>query len=667
MDRLVRALLPLLLLVGGPALSQPVVSYRIDVELDPENHALYGRQSVRWANTSSAPTAELWLQLGLNAYASNQTTLMRELSSAPGQMWGWIRITSLRTPDGTNLLANLSLAQPDDGNRFDATVARLALPDPVLPGAAVELELEFEAHLPELTRSTGHVGGFHLVGRWYPRFGVLEDSGVRGRQEPGWVCNQVHALGSGYADIAGYRVAVTVPLGWVVGATGVEVHRGEVPVDAPEATRFVFRADNAPDFAWTAAPQELLTVVEAELDPVQDVPQAWIEEVQQLLGLSGAELELPPIYLRLLIPRSKQSLADRILRAARLALVWHGLHYGTYPFPQLTIVVLPSPTGATRSIGYPTLIAARASLYDIHTLPFDGVPQLEAAIVHEIAHQYFNGMLATDQVREAWLAEGLTRYAEISCLQAIAEQGLLDERRVGELWTMERERLRRARAPVKPDRPAWHSRSRQEFIAASVSRPALALRTLEGLVGRESLARGIRAYVTRFQHGHPSGEDLFAILDAFTGDELGWLFSMMILSDAEPDWVVSDVRNLHQPELEGKGIAELGWPEAEAEGAWQVEIDIARRGELTGPVQVEISLADGSSLRRTWDGQERWQRWRLLTAHQVVAVTIDPDGVWALETHRHDNYWRSSGTLHRPAWWFSHALHLLRLLGLPVS
>jgi hypothetical protein len=647
-----------------------VVSYRIDVELDPETHVLYGRESARWANTSSAPTAELWLHLDLNGYASNQTTLMRELGVENGYAWGWTRITSLRSPDGTDLLPGLSLAQPDDGNRFDATVAQLSLPEPVLPGAAVELEIEFEAQLPGLTRGTGHAGSFHLVGQWFPRFGVLEDAGVRGRQEPGWVCNQVHALGGSYADVASYRVAVTVPFGWVIGATGVEVHRGEVPVDAPVSTRIVFRADNAPDFAWTTAPQGLLTVVEAELDPVQDVPQVWIEETQRLLGLSAAELELPPIHLRLLIPRSRAGLADRILRVTRLALVWHGLHYGTYPYPQLTIVVPPAPAGDSQSVSYPTLIVARASLYDIHTLPFDGVPRLEAAIVHEVAHQYFKGMLASDQTREAWLADGLTRYAEISCLQAIAEQGLLPEQQVGKLWTMERERLRRTRVPVKPDRPAWHAHSRQEHTAASVSRPALALRTLEGLVGRESLARGIRAYVTRFQHGHPSGEDLFAILDAFTGDEVGWLFSVMILGDAEPDWAVSEVRNLHQPELEGKTLVELGWHDAEADGAWQVEIEIGRHGELTGPVQVEMRLADGSSLRRVWDGQERWQQWRLRTEHPVVAVSVDPDGIWALETHRHDNYWRSSqagGARHRPAWWFSHVLHLLRLVGLPVS
>jgi hypothetical protein len=669
MDRLVRALLQLLLLVGGSAFAQPVVSYRIDVELVPDRHILKGRESVRWANTSSVPTSELWLHLGLNAYASNQTTLMRQLSVEPGFAWGWIRITSLHTADGSDLLPGLSLVQPDDGNRFDATVARLSLPAPVLPGAAVELEIEFEAQLPALTRGTGHAGDFHLVGHWFPRLGVLEDSGVRGRRDPAWVCHQEHRFGGGYADIASFRVAVTVPVGWVVGASGVEVHRGEVPADAPVSTRIVFRADSAPDFAWTAAPQELLTVVEAELDPARDVPQEWIEQSQQLLGRSAAELELPPIHLRLLIPRSKASLADRLLKVARLALVWHGLHYGVYPYPQLTIVVPPLLPGDIRSTGYPTLIAVRASMYDTQSLPFDGLPRLEAAIVHQVAHQYFNGMMASDQMRDAWLAEGLTRYAEISCLLALAKQGLLPLQQAGELWTRERDSLRRARAPVRPARPAWHARSRQEYTAAVVSRPALALRTLEGLVGQESLARGIRAYVTRFRHTHPTGEDLFAILDAFSGDELGWLFSEMILGDAEADWAVLDVSNQLRPEIHGKTITELGWDHEEADGAWQVEIDIGRHGELTGPVQVEMSLADGTSLRRTWDGQERWQRWRLRTEHPVVAVIADPDGVWALETQRHDNYWRSSTARfrQRPAWWFTHTLHLLRLLGLPVS
>ena len=226
-----------------------VVEYEIDAVLDPATHTLTGRQTVRWRNTTSVPTSEIWLHLYLNAFASSESTFMRELAAdAPGWIdvedrdWGWTRITRFALGDGTDLLDGTSFERPDDGNVEDHTVVRAELPRAVQPGSAETFELEFEARLPRVIARTGYADDFYFVGQWFPKLGVFEG-------ESGWNCHQFHAAGEFFADFGSYRVRLTVPRGWVVGATGELVSRSPVGTDDV----LEFHAYDVHDFAWTTA------------------------------------------------------------------------------------------------------------------------------------------------------------------------------------------------------------------------------------------------------------------------------------------------------------------------------------------------------------------------------------------------------------------------------
>ena len=338
--------------VTGQAAEPETVLYSIEVALDPETHRLQGKELVRWTNNTGVSTDELWFHLYLNAFASSETTFMRELGSGslrrrvtPQGDWGWIQVESLLLDDGTDLLPAMEFMRPDDGNISDFTVIRVQLPWVVRPGSAVELVIEFSAQLPWIIARTGFVEDFHLVGQWFPKLGVFEG-------ELGWNCHQFHASSEFFADFGTYRVAMTVPEDWVVGATGVEIER--TPLEA--GVRIVHRAQRVHDFAWCAAPSSLMEMVEADFDPARDVPPQWLERARALLGLSAADLELPPMRLRLIVPRVQQALVPRMLRAARLGVAWYGLFYGPYPYPQLTIVSPPPAAMEAGGMEYPTFI-----------------------------------------------------------------------------------------------------------------------------------------------------------------------------------------------------------------------------------------------------------------------------------------------------------------------
>ena len=183
----------------------------------------------------------------------------------------------------------------------DGTLARAALPEPVAPGEAVEIELEFHAQLPRVFARTGYAGDFLMVGQWFPKLGVWQDGA--------WNAYPFHANAEFYADFGTYDVAITLPAGHVTGATGLPVEQA----DNGDGTQTVaYHAEGVIDFAWTASP----------------------DFEQESRSVDGVEV----IYLYL--PEHARTV-DRVLDATEAALTHYGQWYGTCPYPRLTVVDVP--------------------------------------------------------------------------------------------------------------------------------------------------------------------------------------------------------------------------------------------------------------------------------------------------------------------------------------
>ncbi len=696
--RTVRVLFVLFLAAAAGWAAEPadVVAYDIQVRLDPATHRLTGTEVIRWTNPASVPTGEIWWHLYLNAFAGSETTFMKEVGGGQRNLrggtvddphWGWIRITSLTLDDGTDLLGGLTFERPDDGNPDDYTVARTPLPEPVPPGGAVILHVEFEARLPRVVARTGWAGDFHLVGQWFPKPGVFEDAGVRGREEAGWNCHQFHASSEFYADFATWDVTVEVPEGWVLGATGVEVSREILAEGTSRYQRVTFHAAHVHDFAWTTAPESLMMVVDADFEPGRDVPDTWLAETAEQLGVPAADLELPPTRLRLIIPRSQDVLVERTLRAARLGLAWYGLKYGPWPYPQLTIVDPPVTAREAGGMEYPMFITTGGSRW-MRWAPFKWLPLVEMVTIHEFGHQYFYGLVATNEFEEAWMDEGFNSFSDASCSTDIMRDRLVPELPYYDPWTGNRLQTLGPRLPVKIDRFSWEYRTRGDYGFASYTKTALVLKTLEGLAGPGPFFRAMRAYVERWRFRHPGQQDFFETFNEVTGRDWTWFFDQALQGDAVPDFGVVTVRHRRVEEPEGFRWTGRTWEEivtdgdgngdedasaageAGGEGPWTVEVHLGRRGEFRGPVEVELVWADGERERRTWDGQDRWVVWSEVSERRLQRVVVDPDGRWALEVRREDNYWSAEpdrGAVARRLWWMAELFRLAGLSLLPWS
>jgi len=715
MNRTASIVAVILLVAAMSPAAEPVdvLEYDIQVRLDPATHGLRGTEVVRWTNTASVSTDEIWWHLYLNAFASNRSTFMKEMGGSRRKLrggsvddphWGWTRITSLKLDDGTDLLPGLVFERPDDSNPDDFTVARTPLPEPVPPGGAVLLHLEFEAQLPRVIARTGWAGDFHLVGQWFPKPGVFENVGMRGRTTAGWNCHQFHASSEFYADFASWDVTVEVPEGWVVGATGVQTADEKLEEGTSRDRRLTFHAEHVHDFAWTAAPGELMRVVEAEFEPGRDVPPAWLEQASELLQRSPAELELPPVHLRLVVPNDQVAMAERMLRSARFGLAWYGLWYGPYPYPQLTIVSPPVTATEAGGMEYPTFITTGASRWMLWP-PASWMPLIEMVTIHEFGHQYFYGLIATNEFEQAWMDEGFNSFADASCSTAVMKGRLAPDLKAYDPWLGNRVSSLGSRYPIKVDRFAWDYRTRRDYSFASYTRTALFLKTLQGLAGPGPFARAMRTYAERWRFRHPGPEDFFATFNEVTGKDWGWFFQQAFESDTRVDFSVIKARQREKQAHEGfrwegdqwKETAEdedagkdagedsagrpapapgatqdEGGPEEAGEKTktWEIAVHLGRRGSFRGPVEVELVWENGEKERRTWEAQERWTIWRLEGPERLDRVVVDPDGIWAVESHREDNYWSRKaqpGAVVRRLWWLEELLRLSGMMALPWS
>lgn len=617
----------------------------MEATLDADTARLKGVEKLVWRNTSSAEVKDLWFHHYLNAFSSNRTTFMEESGgrlrrdSFDSERWGWIEVSSLRLEDGTDLKGVEEYLSPDDGNPFDRTVARYPLPQPLAPGEEIEVVIEFESQLPSVFARTGMNGDYILAGQWFPKIAVFEDKGLRGRPQAGWNCHQFHAHSEFYADFGDYDVTLRLPERFAgkIGATGElveETREGEEVV-----VRFV--QPGVHDFAWTAHPK--YQVVEDLFDPVADVPAELTTKIATWLGVPEKELELTPVKLTLLLQPQRASQASAYLESAKAALRGLGLRLGAYPYSTLTIVDPAYGSEGSGGMEYPTFITGGTS--SVMTLPvFRSLPVPEMVTVHEFAHQYFQGMIASNEFEESWIDEGITSFYEGQVMAETygpinllgAEMDFRDFGRQGPL----------SGPPDPIVTPAWGFYNGRSYGASSYSRPALVLRHLEATLGPQVFHRAMRAFFQRYQFSHPSTADFERTFSEAVGRDLSSFFSQALHSTRALDFSIRSAtsREVKAPQgvfWEGGERFEVEKPKKKKKSGldkvYETTVMAFREGGFRHPVTLEMEFENGERQRKVWNGEKRWHRWTVTGPSKLRSARVDPEGKLVLDANRLNN------------------------------
>ncbi len=564
-------------------LSQRVTEYHISVVLN-DDHTLTGTQTLTWKNPGRKAVSDLYLHLYPNAFSPGSTFLkesggqLRGDAMKPGS-YGSMDIVALTTEEGETLLPRLHYIQPDDGNKQDRTLAAFRLPEAVEPGGSVTVKMKFQVTLPPVFARMGIAGDFVMAGQWFPKVAVYETSGMRGRSAEGWNLHQYHGNSEFYADFGIYSVKIDVPDTFTVAATGFQTKTATV---SKGRKVYQYYADDVHDFAWAASPDFV-----------------YYEDSFSARGIPG-------VRIRLYLDPLHQELKDRYVHAAESALTKLASWYGEYPYSTLSVVVPPSDGSGAGGMEYPTLITAAAAK---NTSP--GY-ELERTVLHEVAHQYWYGMVATNEFEEAWLDEGITSYTEDKLMSAI--YGVTTNTAIESSYTTHPEPLQQF---------SW-SFSRKDGYADNVYlRAKLVLNEIERRTGGNGMNKILRAYFQKYRFKHPAASDFQKIVESVTKTRWNDFFNAYVYRGEMSDFSVDAIDV--QPLPQGKD-------------GYLTTVTLGRNGGSAHPVQVLIGFRDGRTERKSWDGVQQRAQLQVQSSAPPAYVFVDPDRAIVLDNRRYNNY-----------------------------
>jgi hypothetical protein len=446
--------------------------YALSARLLPEQRLVLGSATIRWQNRSRRPVDELWLHLYANAFKDARSVFVREHG-------GSLRGTSLTRPGGIEIVqmrsshADNPLARArTDVVAGDATQMKVALDRALPPGDWLSLELEFRLQLPSIMARMGAERDFFMLGQWFPKLAKLEQGGH-------FASFPYHGLAEFYADFADYDLSLEVPADFVVAAPGDMVD------DSPAAGGFRkqrYRLANAIDIAWAAS-----------------------------RGLARTHARAGAIGIEVFAPVGQQPLAREQAELLQDGIRKLGSRLGPYPYSRLVLVLPPERARGAAGMEYPGLIVGWPVSWHTALNPIARAMH-RVVTLHELAHQWFAMLVASDEVNTPVLDEGLAQWVGLSLAAEIYDRALFQRLFGVPIDLFEGSRVGLPAALPSSLQPA-HTYRPAELGPALYVRPALALETIARCWGRPRLWATLAGYARAHRFGHPGLSDLWAAFD----------------------------------------------------------------------------------------------------------------------------------------------------------
>lgn len=519
-----------------PGYWQQHISYKMNVDVDVTTYRYSGTSEVTYTNNSPDTLDRVFFHLYFNAFqpGSDMDARLQSIPDPDSRMVTenkQSRIASL-TPDQIGYLHVSEISQ--DGSAAlelseEETILVVQLANPIAPGESTVLSMKFNGQVPEQIRRSGRNSseGIALsMSQWYPK---MVEYDFEGWHAYPYIAREFHGV---WGD---FDVTLTLDKSYTVAATGYLQNPDEIghgySLNEPKIKRkqeklsWHFVAPNVHDFMWAADP-----------DYVHDT----------LVLDSGVKLHF--FYQPELTENWKQ-----LQPKTAAAMAFFNEHIGTYPYRQYS-VVQGGDGGMEYAMG--TLITGERKF-----------ESLVGVMVHELAHSWFQHVLATNEGKHAWMDEGFTSYISSLCMNEIMNQNN-PQPYLGS--------YRGYYSLVKSgnEQPLTTHSDRYNFnysySIGAYSKGSVFLSQLGYVIGDQQLSETIKSYYQHFQFTHPTPNDIVRTAEKISGMHLGWYLQ---------DW--SQTTNTIDYEIVGF--------EAEKQ-----EITLKRNGLMPMPIDLVVTLSDGS-------------------------------------------------------------------------
>ncbi len=350
--------------------------------------------------------------------------------------------------------------------------------------------------------------------------------------------------------------------------------------------------------------------------------------------------------MRLLLQPEHAGQEARHFAATEAALKYYGEWYGPYPYGHITVVDPAWQSGAG-GMEYPTLFTAGTRL-----IAPRGAGQPESVTVHEAGHQFWYGIVATNEFEHAWLDEGLNTYTQARVMEQEFYPNFYTKRYFGDFFPWVFDDLPFTREVDGNRMPSYRPVAKNDAqstptfrywpgsaSAITYNKTALWLHTLEKMLGWETVQRILSTYFQRYAFGHPHPDDFFAVASEVSGQDLTWFFDQVHRSSNVFDYAVDVFRStaLTTRGYFGEGTTQNFEDARRTPDTYRTTVVVRRLGEGVFPVDVVVRFEGGSEQRWRWDGRDRWKAFEVEGPARAVSAEVDPERILLLDVNRTNN------------------------------
>ncbi len=544
---------------------QQHVDYTMDIEVDVKKYRYKGAQKLVYTNNSPDDLTHVYYHLYFNAFQPNSQMDIRSRNILDPDKRVADRISKL-TPEEIGFIKVRSLTQNDKNVSFKVvgTILEVTLNTPIKAGSSATFEMVYDAQVPKQIRRSGRnnkEGVALSMAQWYPK---LAEYDFQGWHTPPYIAREFHGV---WGD---FDVKITIDKNYLVGGTGYlqnpqEIGHGyqdkSIPLNVPSTEKLTwhFKAPNVHDFMWAADPEYTHDILTTENGI--DLHFLYKSNLEEKYLKNWKDLQEPTVKL----------------------MDYFSKHIGQYPYKQYSVI-----QGGDGGMEYAmaTLITGKRKF-----------GSLFGVTAHEMAHTWFQFLLATNESLHPWMDEGFTTYISNKAENEILKEGRNNPHKSSYLsYKTIVERGYEESLSTHSDR--YHTN--WAYSTASYSKGNLFLSQLEYIIGKENTEKGLLKYYKDFSFKHPIPNDIKRVMEKVSGIHLGWYLNEWTQTTHTIDYSVKSI--------EAKTII------------------LERIGQMPMPIDVEVTYLDGSSESFNIPLE-------MMRANKPTVATILKDWGWANPTY----------------------------------
>ncbi len=574
---------------------QQNVNYTIQVSLDDEKHVLNGNIEIKYTNNSPNSLEEIWFHFWPNAYKNTQTAFAKQQIENNSTEFYFSKERDKGYINGLSFMVDSTPAVLTYHPQW-IDVAKLSLPKKLESGQSITISTPFIVKIPGSFSRMGHVKNSYQITQWFPKPAVYDVNG--------WNYFPYLDQGEFYSEFGSFDVSITVPQNYVVAATGILQDSTEKEWLKERILYYKGNSDREEQTASSA----ILKTLHFKQDSIHDF--AWFADKDFFVYESEQMLKDSSKKVKTYLYSTSDRDADAVIYVNQ-GVEFYSDKVGNYPYEIASAVVGPLKAGG--GMEYPMItVVADAD---------------KTTIVHEVGHNWFYGILGSNERMYPWMDESINTYYEDRQSSSKVFEGYkknYSNKHGGKNGIGNGLGLVYMYSVVKNTEQAVNLKS-TDYTSANYGgiiygKGAFAFGLLQEYLGDSLFDASMKTYYETWKFKHPLPNDFKNSIEKSTQKDLSWFFDGLMSTTNTVDYKIKAIKF--------KTAAEDGF----INDSNNFKILVKNKGQIAAPFQI-VTLADGEKEKERWETGFTGSKWIELPGTERLR-TLNDNSLFEKEAKR---------------------------------